>query len=233
MKRMSTILALALLLPALVLTGCGKKVTRDADVAAGDYYTEAEFKRLSQEQRDEYCEDLAAELERLKKAAHADEMAIGEAGDDIKNLKAKATKLQSKLADQDARFVDIEKEIAYFESLPKRYTVVKGDCLWKISGKEEIYADPIKWPRIYRANKDKIADPHWIYPDQVFSIPRECPNKDPNWHLVMPGEFLYKISGYDRIYGDPTQWTKIYEANRDEIKDPNLIYPEQLFEIPR
>ncbi len=233
MKRMSTILALALLLPVLVLTGCGKKVTRDADVAAGDYYSEDEFKRLSQEQRDEYCEDLAAELERLKKAAHADEMALGEAGDDIKKLKAKATKLQSKLADQDARFVDIEKEIAYFESLPKRYTVVKGDCLWKISGKEEIYADPIKWPRIYRANKDKIADPHWIYPDQVFSIPRECPNKDPNWHLVMPGEFLYKISGYDRIYGDPTQWTKIYEANKDEIKDPNLIYPEQLFEIPR
>ncbi len=233
MKRMSIVLALALLLPALLLTGCGKKVTREADVAAGDYYTEKEFKSLSDEQRDRYCEDLAAELARLKQAADADEMANKQAADNLKNLKKKATTLQGKLADQDERLADIRKEIAYFESLPTNYTVVKGDCLWKISGKEEIYADPIKWPRIYRANKDKIADPHWIYPDQVFSIPRECPNKDPNWHLVMPGEFLYKISGYDRIYGDPTQWTKIYEANKDEIKDPNLIYPEQLFEIPR
>ncbi len=233
MKRISILLALALLLPTLVLTGCGKKAVRQVDVASGDYYTEEEFKWLSNDERDEYCEDLASELERLKMAAQADEMRQGQIADDLKKLKQKATALQGKLASQGDRFKNLEKEIAYFESLPGSYTVVKGDCLWNISGKEEIYADPIKWPRIYRANKDQISDPHWIFPKQVFAIPRECPNKDPNWHLVMPGEFLYKISGYDRIYGDPAQWPKIYEANKDEITDPNLIYPEQLFEIPR
>jgi len=233
MKRFQILLALALILPALLLSGCGKKVTRQADVAAGDYYTDEEFKKLSREQRDAYCEELAAELARLEQAAKADVVAQGEAQADIKKLQQEAASLQSKLASQDSRFSGIEKEIAYFESLPKSYTVVKGDCLWKIAGKEEIYADPIKWPRIYRANKDQIKDPHWIYPKQIFAIPRDCPNKDPNWHLVMPGEYLYKISGYDRIYGDPTKWTRIYEANKDQIKDPNLIYPEQLFAIPR
>jgi len=233
MKRYQIYLALALLLPALLLSGCGKKVTRQADVAAGDYYTEEEFKWLSDDQRDAYCEELAAELARLEQASKADAKNLADTDAELKDLREKAAKLQSKLASQGDRFKDIHKEIAYFESLPKSYTVLKGDCLWKISGKEEIYADPIKWPRIYRANKDQIADPHWIYPKQVFTIPRECPNKDPNWHLVMPGEYLYKISGYDRIYGDPTKWAKIYEANKDEIKDPNLIYPEQLFEIPR
>uniref|UniRef100_A0A7C4UF95 LysM peptidoglycan-binding domain-containing protein n=1 Tax=candidate division WOR-3 bacterium TaxID=2052148 RepID=A0A7C4UF95_UNCW3 len=49
------------------------------------------------------------------------------------------------------------------------YTVVKGDCLWFIA--ERFYNNPFLWPMIYEANKDKIKDPHWIYPDQVFVIP--------------------------------------------------------------
>lgn len=51
------------------------------------------------------------------------------------------------------------------------YTVKKGDSLWKIAGK--VYRNPLKWPRIYRANQDKIKNPHKIYPGQVFTIPWE------------------------------------------------------------
>jgi nucleoid-associated protein YgaU len=52
---------------------------------------------------------------------------------------------------------------------PTEYTVVKGDSLWKIAGK--LYGNPFKWPNIYRANKDKIKNPHKIYPNQVLVIP--------------------------------------------------------------
>lgn len=33
-------------------------------------------------------------------------------------------------------------------------------------------------------------------------------------------------------YGDPFLWTKIYEANRNVIKDPNVIFPKQEILIP-
>lgn len=112
---------------------------------------------------------------------------------------------------------------------PDYYTVVRGDCLWTISAKEKIYGDPYMWPRIYRANKDKIKNPDLIYPNWVLTIPRGVP---PGYHLVIRGEWLSKIAGYGHIYNDPSKWTKIYEANKDQIKDPNLIFPAQLLAIP-
>ncbi|MFH1194588.1 MAG: LysM peptidoglycan-binding domain-containing protein [bacterium] len=51
------------------------------------------------------------------------------------------------------------------------YTVVKGDCLWKIAGKKEHYANPFAWPKIYNANRDQIKNPDLIYPKQIFKIP--------------------------------------------------------------
>ncbi len=51
------------------------------------------------------------------------------------------------------------------------YTVVKGDHLWGIAGKSEHYDNPFAWPKIYKANRDKIKNPDLIYPKQEFLIP--------------------------------------------------------------
>jgi nucleoid-associated protein YgaU len=50
------------------------------------------------------------------------------------------------------------------------YSVERGDNLWNISGKDEVYADPYQWPLIYKTNRDKIKDADLIYPGQVFDI---------------------------------------------------------------
>lgn len=50
------------------------------------------------------------------------------------------------------------------------YTVSRGDNLWDISGKSEVYGNPYNWPLIYKANSGKIEDADLIYPGQEFTI---------------------------------------------------------------
>jgi len=55
---------------------------------------------------------------------------------------------------------------------PERYAVQRGDTLWGISAREQIYHDPFMWPLIYKANSQQIRDPDLIFPRQIFVIPR-------------------------------------------------------------
>ena len=49
-------------------------------------------------------------------------------------------------------------------------------------------------------------------------------------HVVQPGDTLWAIA--KKYYGDGNQYPKIYNANKDKIKNPNLIYPGQKLVIP-
>ncbi|MFO7891099.1 MAG: LysM peptidoglycan-binding domain-containing protein [bacterium] len=111
-----------------------------------------------------------------------------------------------------------------------KYTVVRGDNLWDISKKDDIYGNPYQWIRIYCVNKDQIKDADLIYPEQIFNIARGVAE---NEHLVVKGEFLSKIAGMAEVFGDPTKWTELYEANNDVIEDANIIYPYQVITIPK
>lgn len=63
--------------------------------------------------------------------------------------------------------------------------------------------------------------------------PGATPRPYPTNHVVIKGESLWWIAEYKQIYDDPFQWPLIYKANRSQIKDPDLIFPDQNFEIPR
>ena len=49
--------------------------------------------------------------------------------------------------------------------------------------------------------------------------------------FVQPGNSLWRIAR--RTYGGGIAYTLIYQANRDQIRDPDLIYPGQVFVLPR
>ncbi len=49
-------------------------------------------------------------------------------------------------------------------------------------------------------------------------------------YTVVAGDSLSRIA--KREYGDANEWHRIFEANRDIIKDPDLIHPGQSLAIP-
>lgn len=52
----------------------------------------------------------------------------------------------------------------------------------------------------------------------------------PRTVVVQPGNSLWRIAR--RLYGTGWQYTVIYQANTAQIRDPNLIYPGQVFDVP-
>ena len=120
------------------------------------------------------------------------------------------------------------------------YTVRPGDTLSGIALRA--YGNASLWPKIFDANRSKISDPNLIFPGQVFFIPvlGGAPSPPPPpppppsgciaFYTVRSGDTLWGIA--EQFYGFGSLWPKIFNANRDKISDPNLIFPGQVFCIP-
>ncbi|MEJ0067760.1 MAG: LysM peptidoglycan-binding domain-containing protein [Pseudomonadota bacterium] len=48
--------------------------------------------------------------------------------------------------------------------------------------------------------------------------------------MVAPGNSLWELAR--NRYGDGAQYQTIYQANRGQIRNPDLIYPGQVFVMP-
>lgn len=51
-----------------------------------------------------------------------------------------------------------------------------------------------------------------------------------NYYTIQSGDSLSKIA--KEVYGTFDKWEALFEANREVIKDPDLIYPGQIILIP-
>jgi hypothetical protein len=51
-------------------------------------------------------------------------------------------------------------------------------------------------------------------------------------YTVVRGDHLWGIARKQEHYGNGFAWPVIYQANRDQIKNPDLIYPNQNFKVP-
>lgn len=57
-----------------------------------------------------------------------------------------------------------------------------------------------------------------------------APAASPVSITVQPGFTLWAIA--EANFGDGVRYVQVFEANRDKIRDPNLIYPGQVFTVP-
>jgi nucleoid-associated protein YgaU len=176
--------AAALAIVAAVGTGCGKPVLRVADASLGDYYTQKEYQQLNDEQREEYCRELAEQRdlfrEQIEGAQEALDALHGTTGPlraEVDSLTARAEELERRLAEAGASegahgtHVDTGGEPPA-KTATDRHVVAPGESLWSISAKPDVYGEGARWNQLYRSNKDRIRDPNRIYPGQEIQIPR-------------------------------------------------------------
>jgi nucleoid-associated protein YgaU len=162
----------------ITATGCGKPVLREADPSLGDYYTKKEYDHLTKEQREQYCEDLADQLESYRDQIASGHEALAALQKNAPALCAEVDSLRSVQAAL-SRTVAAEESLAVARRGATRpidtgtttsYQVKPGDSLWKIS--RGAYGRGSEWERIFRLNGDRVRDPNLIFPGQTLAIPR-------------------------------------------------------------
>jgi len=154
-------------------------------------------------------DQLQARLDELKKSNISK---LTETQDWIATVEGKMTQLRARMP----------------KAVYDQYTVVRGDYLWRISKKQDIYGDPYQWYRIYSYNREMIKNPDLIYPNWNLKIQREV---GPDEYLVKKGDSLRRIS---KMMGDSMSWMKIYEANKDIIgEDRSRLYPYTVLRMPK
>ncbi|MGU3361996.1 LysM peptidoglycan-binding domain-containing protein [Methylobacterium sp. M6A4_1b] len=73
-------------------------------------------------------------------------------------------------------------------------------------------------PEVRRDPSKSEADPAVVFVPEVRTA------------RIERGDSLWAISR--RTYGEGDRYTAIYDANQDQIRDPDLIYPGQVFVLP-
>ena len=88
-------------------------------------------------------------------------------------------------------------------------------------------------PGLYTLRADQLAETGgvearvevpFLRADPVSDLP------DDRFVVVQPGNSLWRLAR--RTYGRGIQYSVIYQANADQIRDPDLIYPGQIFMLP-
>lgn len=79
-----------------------------------------------------------------------------------------------------------------------------------------------------RIAKSPIVIKKTVSQQQV--VTEQTPEKNERTYTVKRGDCLWNIA--KKYYGNGAQYTKIYNANKGQIKNPDLIYPGQVFVIP-
>ena len=205
-----------------------------ADVYASDAFAEAQDKlkeaQAAADHKEKGAKELALEAEALGEKSKAEAIRRGdearattsknlaEARDVLANVDAAL----SELGEDEGNALFASRVDSLYDLEVKTETQLRGagcgllaaeeGSKTLLSGANELLADIESYSLSVKAKQQQIA---------------------PILHSVVQGECLWYIAGYSTAYSDPFLWPLIYSANRDQIEDPDLIFPGQVFEIPK
>ncbi|MHA6289201.1 LysM peptidoglycan-binding domain-containing protein [Maricaulis sp. CAU 1757] len=100
-------------------------------------------------------------------------------------------------------------------------------------GRWTLQAGSLLAPGVYDLQIDQVDSDGQVTAVIVLPFERvaaEALDLGPDSVVVQPGNSLWRLAR--RLYGEGIQYTVIYEANRAQIRDPDLIYPGQVLQAP-
>lgn len=131
----------------------------------------------------------------------------------------------------------------YLDDAPVADVVVGGDGRWQASlaevapGLHSLRADALdaggkvlaRFETPFKRDVPVVAPP--VVPEVSAMDPAPVAAPAPITITVQPGLTLWAIAREN--FGDGVMYVQVFEANRDKIKDPDLIYPGQVFTVPK
>lgn len=126
----------------------------------------------------------------------------------------------------------VDQEIPGESGTPvKTRKVVVMEVIEKDKKNPALAAEERKSPAVEASAQEGSGESNFTLPQgmQPVEIPTTAV-AEPQIYVVEKDDTLQKIS--KKVYGSYSKWTKIYDANRDTIKDPNFLKSGITLKIP-
>lgn len=174
-------------------------------------------------------EEWQGEMNRLKEKKTMLTQEIQSLQEDLNNLKS--TQIQDYEDCMQELYAMVGATKADVDNFRKAVAELNG----KINRKEGPKADRQKDLDALKSNKISAL------PEFYDKVHIQMQKALANWveepteinYTVVKGDHLWGIAKKPQHYGNGFAWPVIYKANRDKIKNPDLIYPNQSFTIPK
>lgn len=117
--------------------------------------------------------------------------------------------------------------VLYIDNRPAGRATADEDGFWRVTPEDEVP------PGEHTVRVDQLGPDGSVTARVMIPFMREEIAEPPaagEYVTVQPGNSLWRIAR--RAYGDGYSYTVIYKANTDQISDPDLIYPGQIFKLP-
>jgi len=159
-------------------------------------------------------------------------------------LTTDATTLQNEIKDLKAKNLALQ---SYENCMDELYTIIGASKTDIDNYRTKVNTLNSKIERQEGPKNDRVAELNELKLSKISALPEfynkvqvELPRKLEAWveapteknYEVVKGDCLWNIAKKPEHYANAFAWPKIYQANKDQIKNPNLIYPKQIFKIP-
>jgi len=149
---------------------------------------------------------------------------------------------QAKETPTDRTIIGVDVELPFFTGFKKKQSareareVTTDKELWGNRGYMSGETAPSQTAYPYsaeRVEKVKVVEER-VEEKPSFFEQFKMEKKKPDFteYKVRKGDTLSTIAARSDIYGDAGKWKKIYEANKETIKNPSRVYPGQVLRIP-